>query len=184
VQQPELRTTLSVGETSWFAAPAVYDLDGDGHKELIGTYYSLFVWDENLNLLQKLTLLNRIYAPAVVADLDQDGITEIVVGAGSKVTAYEWKDGQLSVKAGWPYDTRYGSTGSLEVRGLAGADLDNDGPIEIISTNTQGQSGKPRVFVFSPNGTLHQPPGITCGIRHRSRRRLPDNPLLRDGAGG
>lgn len=161
VQAPVLRNPVNFLETSWFGAPAIYDLDGDGRKELIGTYYSIYVWDENLNLLHKLPRSSRIYAPAVIADLDQDGITEIVVGGSSLVTAYEWKNGQLSPKAGWPFDTRSGSTSIPEVRGLAGADLDHDGTIEIIATNTQGQSGKPQVFVLSPSGTLYQPPGLT-----------------------
>lgn len=160
VQSPVLRHTVSYLETSWFGAPIIYDLDGDGRKELIGTFSSIYVWDANMNLLQKSNSTARIYAPAVVADLDRDGIAEIVVASGNKITAYEWKSGKLSLKAGWPFDTSYGTAG-VEVRSLAGADLDNNGTIEIIAANTQGGTGKPQVFVVSPNGTLYQPPGIT-----------------------
>ncbi len=165
VQRPVLRHTVTNLETSWFGAPMFYDLDGDGRKELITTFYSIYVWGTNMNLLYKLPSSmhggSRIYAPAVVADLDRDGITEVVVGAGRRIAAYEWKNGQLSMKAGWPYLTGDGTSPAPEVRSLAGADLDNNGTIEIIAANTEGNVGKPQVYVLSPNGTLYQPPGIT-----------------------
>jgi hypothetical protein len=164
VQQPVLRNTVTSLETSWFGAPIIYDLNGDGRKEVIGTFYSIYVWDSNMNLLDKKNsgtdYSGRIFAPAVVADLDRDGIPEIVVAAGSKVVAYEWKSGHLSLKGGWPFDTSAGA-GTPEVRSLAAADLDNSGTLEIIACNTQGATGKPQVFVLNPNGKLYQPPGIS-----------------------
>ena len=105
VQEPVFQRNLS-GQTSWFAAPVVYDLDADGSNELIAAYYSLYVYDSSGTLLDEASDgEGRIYAPHVVADLDGDGITEIVVGNGPEVYAYEWIDGALSVKAGWPADT-------------------------------------------------------------------------------
>ena len=53
---------------------------------------------------------------------------------------------------------------SPEVRGLAAADLDGDGRIEIVATTTQTQStesGGAQVFVFSSNGALFQPAGLS-----------------------
>src|SRR5688572_4967011 len=44
VQAPEFVRNLE-GQTSWYAAPIVHDLDGDGSRELIAAYYSLFVFD-------------------------------------------------------------------------------------------------------------------------------------------
>ncbi|MDC0357185.1 FG-GAP-like repeat-containing protein [Oligoflexia bacterium] len=166
VQQPQLLKQIDWLETSWFASPAIYDLDGDGENELIGTYYSIFVWDKNFNLLDKMSYkdyhLGRIYAPAVIADLDSDGVTEIVVG-GSKgrVAAYEWKNGALSIKTGWPVITYDGTGMDPEVRSLAAGDLNHDGQIEIIAANTQTDTGEPQVYVISPNGQLYQPSGIS-----------------------
>jgi hypothetical protein len=48
------------------------------------------------------------------------------------------------------------------VRGLAAADLDNDGTIEIIATTTQTlatDEGGAQVFVWSANGDIYQPTG-------------------------
>ena len=165
VQRPELRHTVRWLETSWFGAPAIYDLDRDGRPELVGTYYSIFVWDSEMNLLDEMPYetyhKGRVYAPAVVADLENDGITEIVVGGSQgMIAAYEWRNGHLSIKAGWPYRSYDGAGMSPEVRSLAGADLDHDGTIEIIAANTQTDEDEPQVYVLSLNGTLYQPPGI------------------------
>ena len=47
---------------------------------------------------------------------------------------------------------------------MAAADLDGDGNIEVVVTTTQTAStedGGAQVFVYSPNGQLFQPPGIS-----------------------
>ncbi|OQX72707.1 MAG: hypothetical protein B6D59_07780 [Campylobacteraceae bacterium 4484_4] len=148
------------GETSWFASPIITDLDHDGHNELIAAYYSLFVYDHNANLLDKAEGgSGRIYAPHIVVDLEGDGITEIIYGNRHEVYAYEWRDKKLHLKNGWPADTTTAGQ-SPEVRGLAAADLDGDGSIEIVATTTQTQStekGGAQVFVFAANGRLYQP---------------------------
>lgn len=154
VQAPMFVRNLR-GETSWFASAVVHDLDGDGSNELIAAYYSVFVFDSAGELLaQAEGGEGRIYAPHVVTDLEGDGVFEIVYGNAHEVWAYEWRDGGLVEKAGWPADTTTASN-PPEVRGLAAADLDGDGLIEVIATTTQTAStedGGAQVFVFEPNG--------------------------------
>jgi len=58
-------------------------------------------------------------------------------GAGADVAAYEFKNKTLSIKSGWPVMAG-ASTESYEVRGLAAADLDGDGSIEVVATTTVG----------------------------------------------
>jgi hypothetical protein len=152
------------GQTSWYASPVVADLDGDGKNELIAAYYSIYVFASDGSLLSRADGgSGRVYAPHVVVDLEGDGIPEIVCGSGHEVYVYEWRNGQLSLKAGWPVDTTLAGE-SPEVRGLAAADLDGDGLIEIVATTTQTQSsaaGGAQVFVFSSNGALYQPSGLS-----------------------
>jgi len=151
------------GETSWFASPIVVDLDGDGARELVAAYYSVFVYDAALALVaQDGTGDSRVYAPHVVADLDGDGTIEIVAGRGHEVYAYELQNGALAIEPGWPVDTTTADN-PPEVRGLAAGDLDGDGTIEIVATTTQTvdtAEGGAQVFVFSHDGSTYQPDGI------------------------
>ncbi|MBT8365027.1 MAG: VCBS repeat-containing protein, partial [Deltaproteobacteria bacterium] len=164
VQAPQLLKQLKWTGTSWFGSPIIHDL-GHGSRKLIGTYYSIYVWDSQFNLLDTAPSGSgyphegRIYAPAVCADLEADGIYEVVVGSNNgKVAVYEWKNNGLSIKTGWPASAC--DAGQCpEVRGLAAGDLNGDGLIEIVATTTQTAGGA-QVFVFNPDGSLYQPPGL------------------------
>ena len=161
VQTPVFVTNLS-GQTSWFASPVVYDLDGNGSKELVAAYYDVYVFSSDGSLLHRAQDGDgRVYAPHVVADLDGDGITEVVAGRGHQVWAWEWNGSALTVKAGWPADTTTGGN-SPEIRGMAASDLDGDGTIEIVVTTTQTvptSQGGAQVFVFNADGNSYQPTG-------------------------
>ena len=74
VERPQFVMNLP-GQTSWYASPVIVDLDDDGRKELIAAYYSVYVYDSDGTLLDKVDGGNgRIYAPHVVVDLEGDGI--------------------------------------------------------------------------------------------------------------
>jgi hypothetical protein len=162
VQAPQFVQNLPM-ETSWFASPVIVDLDGDGSRELVSAYYSVFVHGSDLSLLaQDGTGDGRVYAPHVVADLDGDGSIEIVVGRNHEVYAYTFDGSALTIENGWPADTTTAGN-PPEVRGLAASDLDGDGDIEIVATTTQtepSENGGAQVFVYEPDGTSHQPSGI------------------------
>ena len=189
VQQPQLLTQIKGTGTSWFASPIIHNL-GSGDRKLIGTFYDIIVWDKNFNELARAKSgasyphEGRIYAPAVCADLEGDGIYEIVVGSGNgKVAAYEWKNNTLSVKAGWPATTC--DAGQCpEVRGIAAGDLNGDGKIEIVATTTQTAAGGSQVFVFNPDGTLYQPPDLSYQAWPRYNTKYgPGNDADANGAG-
>ena len=159
VQAPQLLTQIKWTGTSWFGSPIIHDL-GTGEPKLIGTFYSIYVWDKNFQQLAKISRSGRIYAPVVCADLEGDGIWEIVYGStDGEVGAYEWRAGTLVEKSGWPASTC--DAGQCpEVRGLAAGDLDGDGSIEVVATTTQTDPDGAQVFAFSADGSAYQPPGI------------------------
>ena len=163
VARPQFLMNLA-GQTGWYASPVVADLDQDGQNELVAAYYSLYVFDRDGTLLDRADGNGgRIYAPHAVADLEGDGVVEIVCGQRHEVYVYEWRSGRLLLKPGWPADTTTADE-SPEVRGLAAADLNGDGLIEIVATTTQTQptaDGGAQVFVFSGDGSLFQPPGLS-----------------------
>jgi hypothetical protein len=158
---PVFIRNISTGETGWFSSPAIVDLDADGSMELVAPFYSTFVFDaQGQRLGMGTATMDRVYAPGVVADLDRDGTTEIVVGGDmGTVAAYEFRNHTLSVKSGWPVSACSGGM-CPEVRGMAAADLDGDGSIEVVVTTTNTSNTGAQVFVYEPDGSIHQPPGV------------------------
>ncbi len=160
VRRPELQRQIPTGETGWFSSPGLVDLDGDGRLEIVAPFYSTFVFDASGRLLGKgRSSKGRVYAPSVVADLEGDGVPDIVVGGNEgTVAAYELRGGRLRSKAGWPASTDSGGQ-SPEVRGLAAADLDGDGTVEVVATTTNTARKGAQVFVFRADGRLYAPAG-------------------------
>jgi hypothetical protein len=153
------------GNTAWYSSPAIADLDGDGRNEIVAPFYDVFVYDDQGNVLDQeptdVYHYGRVYAPAVVADLDGDGVTEVVVGGSNgSVADYEFVGGGLSIKPGWPVTACNGSAcDQVEVRGMAADDLDGDGTIEIVVTNTETDDLGAQVWVFEPDGTIYDVAG-------------------------
>lgn len=164
VSEPTLVTNLQIGNTGWFSSPAIFDLDGDGDKEIVAPFYDIAVWDHEGNLVavadHDVEHFGRVYAPGVVADLEGDGTVEIVVAAGEgSVAAYEWLGGEMAIKDGWPASTCIEGS-CFEVRSLAADDLDGDGDIEVVVSDTRSESPpgyestNPHVFVFEHDGSI------------------------------
>lgn len=158
VQHPEFVRNIS-GQTGWYASPVVVDLNNDHAKEVVAAYYTLYVYDAQGKVLDSAEGNGgRIYAPHVVMDIDGDGIMEIACGQRNEVYVYEWRNG-LELKSGWPYNTATAGE-TPEIRGMAAADVDGNGSIEIVVTTTQTQksaAGGAQVFVLNATGGLYQP---------------------------
>ena len=153
VAKPRFVRNIDTGETGWFSSPGLVDLTGDKKLEIVAPFYSTFVYSAKGRLLGKGTASEgRVYAPGVVADLDRDGVKEIVVGGNDgTVAAYNLGAGGLQPKAGWPASTCSGGQ-CPETRGMAAADLDGDGRIEVVATTTNTSSTGSQVFVFTASG--------------------------------
>jgi len=157
VQRPVFVRRIDPGQTGWFSSPSLVDLTGDGKLEIVAPLYSTYVYSASGKKLATGTATKgRVYAPSVVADLDGDGIKEIVVGGSGSVAAYEWRGGKLTKKKGWPTSVASGGQ-KPEVRGLAAADLDGNGKIEVVATTTNTSKTGAQVFVFAANGRLYAP---------------------------
>lgn len=160
VRKPRFVRRIRTGETGWFSSPSLIDLNGDGRMEIVAPFYSTFVFDAAGRRLGTGTATKgRVYAPGVVADLDGDGLREIVVGGNEgTVAAYRLGTGGLELVPGWPASTRSGRQ-SPEARGMAAADLDGDGQVEVVVTTTNTSRTGAQVFVFNAAGALYRPAG-------------------------
>ena len=160
VAAPKFVRNIDTGETGWFSSPGLADLNADGRLEIVAPFYSTFVFDARGRLLGKGNATEgRVYAPGVVADLDRDGVQEIVAGGNEgTVAAYNLAGGRLRVKPGWPASTCSGGQ-CPEARGMAAADLDGNGSIETVVTTTNTATAGAQVFVFNASGGLYRPSG-------------------------
>jgi hypothetical protein len=185
VRAPRFVRNIQTGETGWFASPALVDLDGNRRLEIVAPFYSTFVFDAKGRLLGKGTATKgRVYAPGAVADLDGDGRQEIVVGGNEgTVAAYELRGGRLTLERGWPASTCSGGE-CPEARGLAAADLDGDGRVEVVVTTTNTSPTGSQVFVLDANGAVYRPRGApaTAWPRYNTLRG-PGNDADFNGAG-
>ena len=170
VSAPRFVRHIATGETGWFSSPGLVDLNGDGKLEIVAPDYSTFVFDANGHLLGKGTATKgRVYAPGVVADLDGDKVPEIVVGGNEgTVAAYDLVGGQLQLKPGWPASTCSGGQ-CPEARGMAAADLDGDGKVEVVVTTTNTSDTGSQVFVFDAAGRPYRPAPGCAGPNRRGR---------------
>ncbi|MBW2456816.1 MAG: VCBS repeat-containing protein [Deltaproteobacteria bacterium] len=154
--------------TGWYSSPAIFDLS-DGTtttRALVVPSYDIHVYSPSGELLSHVErgtdYDGRIYAPIPIGDLDNDGITDIALGAGDgTAAAYEWTASGFVLKAGWAGATTCSAGQCPETRGMAAADLDGDGTVEIAMTTTQTEDAGAQVFVFSADGQLYQPAGLT-----------------------
>jgi hypothetical protein len=171
VSAPRFVRRIATGETGWFASPGLADLTGDGRLEIVAPFYSTFVFDAAGRLLGKATATKgRVYAPGVVADLDGDKRQEVVVGGNEgTVAAYELRGGRLRLEPGWPASTCSGGQ-CPEARGMAAADLDGDGRVEIVVTTTNTSSTGAQVFAFDARGSVYRPSGAPANAWPRFNR--------------
>ncbi len=137
-----LRTLPGSWEEGWLASPTLVDLDGDGTKEIVAPRHgTLYAWRHDGGLLWKATFgqdatpgagssSQRMWASAAAADVDGDGLPEIVVASdlrttnGSNVAVYD-RHGRLL--PGWP--ARFGNT---EIRSVVAADVTGAGHASVI----------------------------------------------------
>ncbi|MBI4679334.1 MAG: PQQ-binding-like beta-propeller repeat protein, partial [Elusimicrobia bacterium] len=135
-----LRWSYPVSTGTWiWSSPAVGDLDGDGAKEVVfgsdqmtaGTP-NLFSLDAHTGALRWSAVLGgHVRASAAIADLDADGVLEVLIGAPDGIfRAFHGKTGQVL----WSY-----KTGGEIISSAAVGDVDGDGKPEVLFGSGDGK---------------------------------------------
>jgi hypothetical protein len=134
-------------ETGWYSSPAVADLNGDGHIEVIASAYPTFILDGATGSLIKTIPPSvsgaRIWPGVVVADVNADGKPEIVLASGS---------GYVRVLDHTGAEIWRRQPTTSELRGLSVYDLDGTGHMDIIVTGALGS--QTNTWVYDYNGNL------------------------------
>jgi len=133
-------------ETGWYSSPAVANLDDAGAVEVIGALYSVFTVNGETGADGwRVALPGRAWPGVIVGDLDDNGDLEIAVGSSDASVTLVDHTGTL-VGTHQPFGDI-----SNEVRGLAAADLEGDGPFELIVTKTGNEEN---IAVISAAGVV------------------------------
>ena len=146
-------------EESYYNAPVVTDIDGDGQKEIVFSNYSITVlnadgslkwkvnsgFDRNTPFAETGRSVGHTWCDAVVTDIDGDGKKEILTVHGDGTVSVLDRKGYF--KSGWPQKPV-----SASGRSIKAADLDRDGKQEVIVGFGVGNSES--VYVYNADGSL------------------------------
>ena len=150
VKAPRFVRQIATGETGWFSSPSLVDLNGDGRS-----WRSSRRSTRRSSSTRRGTCSARARRPRAASTRRRwsptstvTAIPEIVVGGTGHRGGVRLPRRQLQLKQGWPASTCSGGQ-SPEVRGLAAADLNGDGKVEVVATTTNTSPTGAQVFVFN-----------------------------------
>jgi hypothetical protein len=165
------------------SSAAVGDITGDGIPEIIGeSYTGLYVWDTAGNLLPGFPFMMpnsavNSYSSPVLADLDGDGLREIIFGThvlsgGGFVFVLKNDGSQLP---GWPKAVNWWIYGPPAV-----GYVDNDEILDVV-VGDQVLSPQPTDYVYAWDATGHPLPGFPIGPINAINNQVALGDLDNDG---
>ena len=163
VKAPQFVRNIPTGETGWFSSPGLVDLNHDGSLEIVAPFYSTFVFDAKGTCSerarrQRAASTRPASSPTSTATSPRDRRRR-QRGHRRGVRLPRRQAAPEEGLAGVDVQRRPDPRGP----GLAAADLNGDGRVEVVVTTTNTSPTGAQVFVFNAHGRLWHP---------RARRRL------------
>jgi len=126
----------------------VYDLDGDGDGDIIGSaiFEDKAYWYEKVGFTgyERRDFLSLDYQSLEIADLNMDGIDEFILGVDNKLRIYHWENNQLQLFTTIEDSNQFSSNPI----GIEVYDNNGDGNLDIAASyNSEG------ITVFEQVGT-------------------------------
>ncbi|OGM24231.1 hypothetical protein A2627_04000, partial [Candidatus Woesebacteria bacterium RIFCSPHIGHO2_01_FULL_39_28] len=130
-------------EKSFYQAPAIADINGDGDSEVITPYYdqdlnlySINIYSSRGSLLKKINITDNLYNFAV-ADIDGDGFGEIITiigkdnpGGERAVSVWDWQGNLKSSR--WPLKITDTAILPVNTTDLSVGNFTKDNNLEIL----------------------------------------------------
>lgn len=156
---------VSLNNNNVGRAPTLYDLDNDGEVEIFFlSYDSMYLVEVDGTPLpgwpEQITNANFSYQSAALADLDDDGDLEIVVGAHKDAAGCYVFHHDATPFAGWPK-----LLGTWTYCAPTVTDLEGDGELEILDGRAGGFGGYSNCFwAWTASGATKS--GFPYGMSH------------------
>jgi outer membrane protein assembly factor BamB len=133
--------------------PSVLDVNGDGQLDILGANFfnedGLYVWAFDYETGLPIWTNEKsnpdadfhAYHGGAIADIDQDGLPEYVIGSGAGfVNAINLEDGSDL----WTIEVSASNMGAISI-----ADLDEDGELEVVFNNNDYLTFDDRIWVLN-----------------------------------
>lgn len=154
---------ITAGST--FSSPAIGDIDGDGKKEVAiacnaaagsGDEHIMVIKPDGSFLWDKRPWGGPLLASPALADIDGDGLADVIMGSAQQMAAWNWKGEVL-----WNQ-----TLDNLIITSPVAGDFDRDGYIEV-AVGTGGSSGGGTFYVFE------------CGKASSNKEKTEPWPMFR-----
>ncbi|GIK54769.1 MAG: hypothetical protein HND44_04885 [Chloroflexi bacterium] len=149
VFEPDGTIAWQTANPDGWTIPVLADLTGDGLLDILVHDWddTLYLYDYNLGnpqLVWTAVFTNPLhgYGAPAVADLDNDGLPEVVMASETLLFAFNGADGSVQ----WTAPLDPGRTGGVNI-----ADIDGDGAVEIIASSLFNGG---TLYAFEADGTL------------------------------
>jgi hypothetical protein len=170
----------------FFATPAIGDVNGDGHKDIIAPSYdhSVYAWSVGGTLLWRAFLYDTLWSSPAIADIDKNGRNEVILGGDI------YAGNPLGVAQGglvWALNGSNGSRFSGYPKSIPGevvwsspavSDINGDGNLDaVVGTGTNFGDGavNRRVWAFTLRNRVN-----LSGWPVTARGRVAHQPAVAD----